>query len=94
MLCVPKFLEPAEVAEVMASPEPRNLIIGGSADLIEGIVVLIRGDFTSVLVPFDWFEPSGTTEPDFTDFEVIDYGQTVRFGGYEAATEAILEAVG
>ncbi len=29
-------------------------------------------------------------KPDFTDFEVIDTGQTLRFGEYEAATDAIL----
>jgi hypothetical protein len=31
-----------------------------------------------------------SAKPDFDDFQVIDGGQTVRLGKYEAATDAIL----
>jgi DNA-binding Xre family transcriptional regulator len=42
-------------------------------------------------VPFSGFEKSGTgTMPDFDRFAVIDCGQTVELGDYEAAVDAIL----
>lgn len=54
-------------------------------------MVLIRGDLTSLVVPFSWFvaRPNGP-KPDFADFEVIDSGQTIKLGGYEAAADAVL----
>ena len=42
-------------------------------------------------VPFSAFETSGDgTEPVFSEFAMIDCGQTVRLGAYEAAVDAIL----
>ena len=42
-------------------------------------------------VPFSTFEESGDgTERDFNTFAMIDCGQTVRLGDYEAAVDAIL----
>jgi len=42
-------------------------------------------------VPFSAFEKSGDgTEPDFNAFSVIDCGQTVKLGEYEAAVDALL----
>ena len=46
---------------------------------------------TPLTVPFSTFEKSGDgTEPDFNKFAVIDCGQTVQLGNYEAAVDAIL----
>ena len=42
-------------------------------------------------VPFSAFEKSGDgTRPDFNELSVIDCGQTVQLGDYEAAVDAIL----
>lgn len=42
-------------------------------------------------VPFVAFETSGDgTIPDFDRFSVVDFGQTIRLGDYEAASDAVL----
>ena len=80
-----------ELAEAFAAPHRDELFIGGVADTQDEVVVLYRGSMEPLLVPFAWFEPSGTgTAPSFADFSVADFGQTVRFGEYEAAADAIL----
>ncbi len=91
MLPTPKFLKMPAMLEVLTSPEHRNLFIGGYVDLGEEKIVLIRGNFDYVVRSFDQFMPSPDgMMPDFKDFEVIDAGQTVRFGRYEVATNTIL----
>ena len=54
-------------------------------------MTLIRGDLSALLVPLETFEPTarGLT-PDFSAFEVRDGGQTLGFGAYEAAFDAVL----
>ena len=85
------FLPLEELAEVFASPNREELLIGGVVDLQDEVVVLYRGNMEPLLVPTAWFEPSGDgVRPDFGDFAVADFGQTVRFGDYEATAEAIL----
>ncbi|HEU4454988.1 MAG TPA: helix-turn-helix domain-containing protein [Longimicrobium sp.] len=80
-----------ELAEVLASPRREELFIGGVVNRQDRVVVLYRGTLEPLLVPADWFTPSPNgTAPDFEDFEVTDFGQTVRFGDYEATGEAIL----
>jgi len=79
-----------ELLEVLNGADPREFIVGGMVDGSGGSLTLYRGDFTPLIVPLSIFEPSGTgVEPDFHDFEVIDNGQAVRFGKYEAAADAI-----
>ncbi len=61
------------------------------ADTEDKALVLYRGSLERVVVPFSWFRSaSRNTKPNFNDFEVIDNGQTVRLGKYEAAVDAIL----
>lgn len=80
-----------ELAEVFASPNRDELFIGGVVDRQDRVVVLYRGNMEPLLVPATWLEPSGNgVEPDLTDFEVTDFGQTIRFGPYEAAGDAVL----
>ncbi len=85
------FLPPEELACVLQSPDRQFLFIGGSVDHKSRTCTLWRGDLSSIVVPFDAFPAAGDgTRPDFQDFSVTDYGQTLRFGRYEAATEAVL----
>ena len=65
--------------------------IGGSVDLKAKTLTLLRGDVTVVVTPFSVFSTSGDgTAPDFTRFSLIDYGQTIALGDYEASADAIL----
>lgn len=85
-------LLPADIlAEVISTPDRANYFIGGIATPAFRTLVLFKGDFAPLFVPYSWFKarPSGP-KPDFEDFEVIDYGQTIKLGEYEAATDAIL----
>jgi hypothetical protein len=55
------------------------------------IVTLWRGDLTSLVVPFRAFAPTANDiVPNWDQFTVTDYGHTLRFGGYEAAADAVL----
>lgn len=77
-----------QLADVLRDKHPENFFIGGL--VLPEAVLLYRGNFDRLVIPRTWFLPSGTAAPDFDDFEVIDYGQTIRLGRYEAATDALL----
>ena len=81
----------AQLAEVMAARHRSDLLIGGTIDQAGGWALFYRGDFSVVVVPLSAFPKSGDgNRPDFSRFAIEDHGQTVRFGEYEAAAEAIL----
>ena len=85
------LLKTAELIEVLASPRRANLFLGGAVVPAAKTVLLLRGNLEPVSVPFSLFKPRPTgPKPDFSDFEVIEWGQTVRLGKYEAAGDAIL----
>jgi DNA-binding Xre family transcriptional regulator len=85
------FLEPAELAEALQADERADLFIGGSVDRATETITLWRGNLDTLTVPFSAFEESGDgVQPDFGKFSLIDYGQTVRLGKYEAAADALL----
>jgi len=85
------FLPPEELAEVLRSENYMDLFVGGSLDQNNKTMTLWRGDLEPLTVPFSAFETSGDgTRPDFSRFSVTDFGQTIRLGDYEAATDAIL----
>ncbi len=85
------YLPPDELAEALQAENARDLFIGGSVDRSNQTITLWRGCLEPLTVPFSAFEKSGDgIEPDFERFSVTDSGQTVRFGEYEAATDAVL----
>jgi DNA-binding Xre family transcriptional regulator len=85
------FIPAEELAEVLESENRANLLIGGFVNAATHTITLWRGNLESLTVPFSAFEKSGDgTEPDFSSFSVIDCGQTVQLGDYEAAVDAIL----
>ncbi|MFM7166489.1 MAG: helix-turn-helix domain-containing protein [Planctomycetaceae bacterium] len=85
------FLPPEELAEALKAENAADLIIGGSVDLCSETITLWRGSLTPLTVPFSAFEKSGDgIEPDFGQFAVTDFGQTVQLGHYEASADAIL----
>lgn len=83
-------LPPEELAEVLHAPGRRDLCIGGFVNDEAGVVTLVRGDLTTLIVPTDTFANARGTTPDFSQFTVTDYGQTVAFGPYEASMDAVL----
>lgn len=85
------LLPTSDLIEVLSSEDRQDLLIGGAVDADAHTVVVLRGNLDAVFVPFSWFtsRPGGPT-PDFRDFEVIDGGQTIRLGEYQAAVDALL----
>lgn len=85
------FIPAEELAEALEAVNRPDLFIGGSVDQATETITFWRGDLKPLTVPFSAFEKSGDgTESDFNRFSVIDCGQTVRLGAYEAAVDAIL----
>ncbi|MEE8410176.1 MAG: helix-turn-helix transcriptional regulator [Myxococcota bacterium] len=85
------MLDSNDIAEVLAAPNKEDLFIGGRVDRKDKVIVVYRGDLSRLIVPFSVFRARrGGTKPNYDDFEVIDCGQTIRLGAYEAAGEAIL----
>jgi DNA-binding Xre family transcriptional regulator len=85
------FIPAEELAEVLQADNRANLLIGGFVNNATRTITLWRGNLESLTVPFSAFETSGDgTVPDFNNFSVIDCGQTVKLGHYEAAVDALL----
>jgi DNA-binding Xre family transcriptional regulator len=86
-----KGLSIAEILEIFSSANPSDLIIGGVIKDDLKTLVLTRGDLSTVVVPLSTFRSSGDgTKPDFSVFSIVDGGQTLRFGNYEASVESVL----
>lgn len=83
-----------ELAEVMAAENAADLFIGGRVDHDDEVIVLYRGNLDSIVVPFAAFRsrPDGP-RPDFDELGIIDFGQTIRLGRYEASADAVLYEV-
>jgi hypothetical protein len=64
--------------------------VGGGINPDERVVVLYRGNFDRLAVPYSWFERKSPIEPDFDRFRLSDYGQTICFGSFEGASDAVL----
>jgi len=85
------FLPDEELAEVLTNERRADLIIGGIVDRSSKNLTLWRGSLEPLTVPFVAFTPSGNgVSPDFDQFRVIDYGQTIQLGSYEATPDSLL----
>lgn len=84
------WLPPEQVTRVVSSDEPRDRLVSGMVDREAGNLLVFRGDLEPVVAPLASFTPRAGEKPDFDDFEIIDAGNAVRFGNYEASTDAIL----
>lgn len=86
-----RLLELDELMEVLTSPGREDLIIGGAVDRERGAVLLYRGSVEPLIVPLAWFRnKSSEAVADPDQFEVTDFGQTVKLGAFEASADAIL----
>jgi len=80
-----------ELVEALESSDPWRLLVIGRVLMLSRQVILVTAGLERICVPFAWFEHSGTTSPNFDQLEIIDSGQTVKLGEYEASSDAILE---
>ncbi len=86
-----QLLPITELIEVLGSDNRADLFLGGVVLAALSSLLLYRGNLEPITIPLDWFvSRPGSPEPDVSNFAVTDYGQTIRLGGYEAATDAIL----
>ncbi len=79
-----------QVREVLAQIERRDLFIAGNMNKKEGTLTLVRGNMETITIPLNLFRKSGKLTPDFGRFELDDYGNTLRFGEYEASSDFVL----
>lgn len=86
------YLDAQELAEVLVAPNRADLFIGGTVDMKDEAVVLYRGTIDPLVVPLAWFVGQSSSSPkaDPQKFQVSDFGQTVKLGEFEAASDAIL----
>lgn len=80
-----------ELMSVLRANNAEDLVISGSVDLVSKTLSLVRGDLEELIVPLSAFKKSGNNVvPKFNDFSIIDHGQTIKFGNYETAVDALL----
>lgn len=85
------WLPPEELPTAVSGKDAADRFIGGAADAQGQTVALVRGNLTTLVVPFDYFKPSGDgTTADFSKLSFADYGLTVALGDYEASADGIL----
>lgn len=75
---------------VLAEDHPEDYFVGAGYNEDDDAIVLYRGNLSAVIVSVDDFEPNPRTEPDATDLEIVDWGQTLRLGDYQVPADAIL----
>lgn len=84
------LLDKKELVEIFATAHPEDYLIGGIVNREDDVLLLFRGNLERLLVPLEWFRRERHPTPAFDDFEIVDSGQTLRFGDYEAAADAVL----
>ena len=80
--------------KVLSWAAKRYLVVAGYSDFLRHQLVLFRPDGRMVIAAFDMFEPSKNSYPNFYELEIIDYGNTIKLGKYEASAGAILQDLG
>jgi hypothetical protein len=85
------WLPMEQLLTVVVAGDATDRFIAGAVDSVSRTVALVRGDRSTVLVPFSYFHPAGDgAKPDFKQLALNDYGNTIRLGDYEASADGIL----
>jgi hypothetical protein len=80
-----------QVLSVLVAIDSPHRFIAGAVDSVSRTVALVRGDRSTLLVPFSYFHVAGDgVKPDFRRLALDDYGNTVKLGDYEASADGIL----
>ena len=84
-------------AEIVRNDKAKYLLCMVNIFLEEEYLTLYTGTDEWCFVDFDYFKPSGSIKynnvctPDFTDPSIIDYGNTLKLGDYEASVGAMIK---
>lgn len=85
------FLPTEQILEILALPKEERCRLFIGVTIQGDRLVCVRGSLEVITVPLSVFQTSGDgTVPDFNDVRMDDYGNTVCFGKYEAAVDAIM----
>lgn len=84
------WLPSHQVIRILHSDDPTNRLVAGMIDKDAGNLLVYRGDLQPVVASLDSIKPRLDVEPNFNDFEIIDWGHTLRFGQFEASVDSIL----
>jgi hypothetical protein len=85
------WLPVKELMTVVSGKDAFDRFIGGAADPAREALALVRGNLSTLVIPFSYFPESGDgTKPDFGRLSFADYGLTVALGAYEASADGIL----
>jgi len=80
-----------QLMTVVSGKDASDRFIGAAVDRQSRTLALVRGNLTTLVVPFSYFTESGDgTRPDFGNPSFADYGLTVALGAYEASSDGIL----
>lgn len=85
-----KFLPPPELKVAIESDNRSELFVAGYYDYDAQQLMLFRGDGTSLIVPSSFFILSAKSPLDFNQFNLTDYGQTIKLGDYAVSANSIL----
>ena len=86
-----QWLPKEELVAAITSKDAPYRFIGGVVDPNTQTITLVKGNYTSLVVPFSFFQETGNkVRPDFAKLSFDDYGHTVVLGNYEASADAIL----
>jgi hypothetical protein len=81
-----EFLDMAIMAD-----DPSRLITELVYSTEDGVVRFTTADGKRWITFLEYFEPNAVTEPDFTNPKILDCGQTIAFGDYEASVDVVLD---
>src|SRR5690606_26214834 len=80
-----------ELREVLSADNRQDLFVAAHFVPEYKALVLFRGDLRSLIVPLSAFKGKrGGPKPNPKKLAITDYGQTVRLGDYEIASDALL----
>lgn len=84
-----KYLHTDELVDVLRAENRDELVIGASIDKSLQVITFTKGDLTKLAIPFSFFQ-NVSSNIKFDSLELIDYGQTVKFGKIEISFDSIL----
>lgn len=85
-----EWLPTNQVIRILQSEDAADRIITGMVDKDAGNLLVYRGDLQPIIAPLESFNSRLNVKPDFDDFEIIDWGHTLRFGKFEASADSVL----
>jgi hypothetical protein len=78
------------LADILRAENRDELFVAASYDPIGERVILHRGSLETLAIPLSWFASTATGVMPDPIVRIIDHGQTVALGEYQASADAIL----